>query len=260
MMSTGLSRLVALGILVLGVCAALPFYQRPSSLPHPVTPSRNKDELAWHLQDLNLQVAAPDKPSPIPNAPPVTEAQVGRQPTKPASVHRHPTLGSVPPPDLAFKYQSLLPGSQPDPTPASADERPTLEETGTPTANDTRPGTAKPERAPAGDPEATETAGRDATRHRVVDGDTLEKLARKYLGKGERAMEIFQANRSVLDDPDVLPIGLELALPSSGAEQAPGGHASKVSLGQPSSADADGLVPVRAPEPSSTATTKGTKP
>lgn len=51
-------------------------------------------------------------------------------------------------------------------------------------------------------------------RHRIVDGDTLPKLAVAYLGDRERYLDIFQANRDVLSDPRLLPIGTEIAIPS----------------------------------------------
>jgi nucleoid-associated protein YgaU len=52
--------------------------------------------------------------------------------------------------------------------------------------------------------------------HKIVDGDTLEALAARYLGSAARAMEIFQVNRDVLADPELLPIGVELKIPARG--------------------------------------------
>ncbi len=49
--------------------------------------------------------------------------------------------------------------------------------------------------------------------HKVVDGDSLSKIAAKYLGRADRYQEIFQANRNVLAKPDLLPIGVELRIP-----------------------------------------------
>lgn len=51
-------------------------------------------------------------------------------------------------------------------------------------------------------------------RHRIVDGDNLESLAEKYLGSADRHMELYDANRDVLPSPDLLPIGVEIAIPS----------------------------------------------
>jgi len=49
--------------------------------------------------------------------------------------------------------------------------------------------------------------------HKIVDGDTLRDLAQLYLGSADRAMEIFHANRDVLTDQNLLPIGVELKIP-----------------------------------------------
>jgi nucleoid-associated protein YgaU len=50
-------------------------------------------------------------------------------------------------------------------------------------------------------------------RHRVADGDTLARLAHRYLGSADRQEEIFAANRDVLTEPDLLPIGVVLKIP-----------------------------------------------
>jgi len=52
-----------------------------------------------------------------------------------------------------------------------------------------------------------------ARTHLVVDGDTLQSLAFRYLGSSARADELFRANRDVLTHPNLLPIGVELKLP-----------------------------------------------
>jgi len=49
--------------------------------------------------------------------------------------------------------------------------------------------------------------------HRVVDGDTLESLAERYLGSSSRADEILAANRETLSDPKLLPIAADLKIP-----------------------------------------------
>lgn len=50
-------------------------------------------------------------------------------------------------------------------------------------------------------------------RHFVVDGDSLEKLAGRYLDDPQRAGEIYEANREQLASPELLPIGVELVIP-----------------------------------------------
>jgi nucleoid-associated protein YgaU len=57
--------------------------------------------------------------------------------------------------------------------------------------------------------------------HKIVDGDTLVALAQRYLGSATRAREIFDANRDVLSDPELLPIGAELKMPPIDGRQSP---------------------------------------
>ena len=52
--------------------------------------------------------------------------------------------------------------------------------------------------------------------HVLRDGDTLQDIARRYLGDADRWQEIYELNRQALPDPDILPIGLELRLPPPG--------------------------------------------
>ncbi len=50
--------------------------------------------------------------------------------------------------------------------------------------------------------------------HIIVDGDSLARLAGRYLDDPRRGNEIYELNRHVLSDPELLPIGAELAIPS----------------------------------------------
>jgi hypothetical protein len=52
-----------------------------------------------------------------------------------------------------------------------------------------------------------------ARRHRLTDGDTLERLAERYLGNPARASEIFAMNRDLLAAPDLLPLGRIIRIP-----------------------------------------------
>ncbi len=64
-------------------------------------------------------------------------------------------------------------------------------------------------------PAVTSTAPAAATqviRHRIVDGDTLEALATRYLGSAARANEIYAMNRGVLSHPQLLPINAVLLI------------------------------------------------
>jgi len=49
--------------------------------------------------------------------------------------------------------------------------------------------------------------------HTVKSGDTLSKIAKKYLGDANRYPEIFKANQPMLTDPDKIQIGQVLRIP-----------------------------------------------
>ena len=65
------------------------------------------------------------------------------------------------------------------------------------------PATAPPAAAPA---EAEQV-------HVVVAGDTLSALALKYYGKAGMYMKIFEANRDILANPDLIRVGQKLRIP-----------------------------------------------
>ena len=49
--------------------------------------------------------------------------------------------------------------------------------------------------------------------HKVVAGDTLSKIAKKYYGKANDYMKIFEANQDQLKDPDKIFPGQDLVIP-----------------------------------------------
>lgn len=58
-----------------------------------------------------------------------------------------------------------------------------------------------------------QSAAKGPRRHRIVEGDTLRRLAEKYLGSEDRYLSIFQANSDVLFDWRLIPIGVEIVIP-----------------------------------------------
>jgi len=62
-------------------------------------------------------------------------------------------------------------------------------------------------------PRRTTRADDSPRTHKIVDGDTLEALAERYLGSAGRSAEIYEANRDVLPSPQLLPIATELKIP-----------------------------------------------
>jgi len=61
--------------------------------------------------------------------------------------------------------------------------------------------------------QAVGTAGAGAKTYTVKAGDTLSKIAREHLGDGNAYMQIFNANKDQLTDPDKIRPGQVLKLP-----------------------------------------------
>jgi hypothetical protein len=97
---------------------------------------------------------------------------------------------------------------------------------------------------------------RQPRRHIIIDGDSLARLAGRYLDDPHRAEEIFELNRHVLSDPELLPIGVEIAIPprDQQAERVGASPQSHLPNGSAIHAASRGLVPVR-PIPSSATVT-----
>lgn len=60
---------------------------------------------------------------------------------------------------------------------------------------------------------AAKTGAEKGTTHKVVKGDSLAKLAQKYLGSKDRAKEILAANRDKISDPNQIQIDMVLRIP-----------------------------------------------
>lgn len=106
---------------------------------------------------------------------------------------------------------------KPDPQKGDAAEAPPVAGR-TPAKDATAPG-AKPVETSNSNPKAagvktgTKAVGAPPVYHVVGEGTTLWAVAEKYLGDGNRYMEIFEANRPMLKDPDVLTVGQRLKIP-----------------------------------------------
>jgi nucleoid-associated protein YgaU len=49
--------------------------------------------------------------------------------------------------------------------------------------------------------------------HVVVKGDTLSKIAAKYYGDASLYPKIFEANRPLIKNPDLIQVGWKLRIP-----------------------------------------------
>lgn len=52
--------------------------------------------------------------------------------------------------------------------------------------------------------------------HKVVKGENLSVIAKKYLGHANKYMDVFNANKDILKNPDLIQIGQELKIPFPG--------------------------------------------
>lgn len=127
------------------------------------------------------------------------------QPTTSFDLANHPALATSLAPQTASPVTPPLPPeNQPLPTDSKRGQMPRTQK---PNAQgDSRPAYAISERDRMFEQEAE-------VRHVVQNTDTLEKLAKRYLGDEGRSLEIFDLNRDVLDNPHLLPIDAELRIP-----------------------------------------------
>lgn len=180
MMDPAVKTAMAFCVLLAGVCVAL-LFRRDSSRQTPPAPTASEQLLIRHVPRGRIPAPAADRGRTAKSSR-VTAVQTpngGRPAIVVTPLDRHES-----PPQLAESYP----------------------ETGR--AGSARWGVSMDMLLPVASP------GDDSARvHKVVDGDTLAALAERYLGSAARAGEIFEANRDVIDDPELLPIGAELKMP-----------------------------------------------
>lgn len=92
--------------------------------------------------------------------------------------------------------------------------------------------------------------------YRVRSGDTLTGIAERVLHDGDRWLELYEANRFQLDDPDELPVGVRLQLPT--APKAVEKPADDVEQKADTAPPAQAPTPVEASEPEPDALPKPT--
>ena len=185
---------IVLAMLAGAICAALPFL-RPSS-PETAQRSADGEQLQLRGVDTDEKFVNPISASEGTPAPAeLAVAPVAADLEAPV-VSRLPSLGRIsPPPLLETGYpQELGPA-----VPLGA------------------PSFGAPEELPSSESSGDEIVAAPRRRHKIRDGDTLESLARRYLGSQNRGDEIYAANRNVLPQRDLLPIGIEIIIPDQSA-------------------------------------------
>ena len=138
---------------------------------------------------------------------------IGNEPRSPATIRRMPPVNS----------EDGLPANDDDAYRASVDwPAPQPMPTGFTNDTNSTPATNAAYNAPAGTTDNHQASTppwpaaeeRDGPRtHVIVDGDSLERLAGRYLDDPQRSKEVFELNRELLSAPDLLPIGAELKIP-----------------------------------------------
>jgi nucleoid-associated protein YgaU len=188
--------LLAIGVVGVGACASLPFLRTSQQQSHIVSPTAEV-ELPWRdkSDSVLLEVRSEAEDS-------IDDREIERESPRarlratghgPRVILDADELRKPPnPPALSSSFSS------------DADESSLSEE-----KNAMKSGSAKTSIKNAPDV----NIDGEFRRHRVIDGDTLEALAEKYLGDANRSKEIFEANRDVLTSPDTLPIDVQLVIP-----------------------------------------------
>lgn len=186
---------MGMAVISAGVCAALPFRTETPDAPVETRDVGAIQRTGPSQGELTLQLTIPAAPVAVPPAvseqPPSTVTDNEQSPL-PQELRR----GDLQvPPQLAPTFEPFIA-----------------------TIPVAREDAARPNKAEAAD-----------RLHRITDGDTLEALAERYLDSRSRWRSIFDVNRDRLTNPDILPIGEDIKIPSTV---------------MPSAEDEDGLVPI----------------
>lgn len=163
----------------LGDAPAPPGFPVPAAPVAPVGPWSAQPQAIVSPPPLRADYTPPPPPAPLPAVPHGLSA-AGPD----LSSHYRTTLAVPPPP--------LLDGQRPPPLAVGWSRR----------GEDAAVGFRGPP-APA-----------PASSYRVRDGDDLTAIAIRFYGTPSAAVAIWEANRGILRDPGLLPIGAELALPA----------------------------------------------
>lgn len=170
------------GVVVVGLLAALPFARLEQPTP---SPNAQPEAASPGLQSVPLYLPAETSSSPAVglrdhDPPPAAPPIVA---VAAASGHSHLEDNGIPP-AMPDQYQPLLENPRP-----------------------VEPRVLHVEQSPP-----------QVRTHRVVDGDTLARLAQRYWQDASLADALYAANKAVLASPDELPIGVVLSIPAKPAK------------------------------------------
>lgn len=218
-------RLMAAGVVLAGgTVAALPFYHGPTSASPGARPAASDEASpigvsASGSSALPLQIAGSASSDE-----PVHSTIVRRLP---ADAIRPTAANSADPPD-----------GRRMPTPQLSQQHPAAAERVPPATTIRR----TEESSLSVEAEQVSESDTKSRTHWIVDGDTLEELARRFLGDRSRWREIRVVNPDVLTTDDVLPIGKEILIPPRRSLNPPQPQPSHDNSVSPEGAS--GLVPI----------------
>ncbi len=209
--------LIGIVVIVLGFCTALPYYRERQQAP-----TGPNESAGWQTPQIPLRV----QPGQLADADsvlaPLREQSLQEQQEAWTAANQRavsqlqPQARFTTPPAL----QPNFPAGVLDPAPrqSTAIRQPTESRWGTVAGGELNP--MQPvDRAAFNASGAAIHASRpayvdpDFDRHIVRDGESLPSIAARRMGDPQRADEIFQANRDLLESPDLLPVGITLRIP-----------------------------------------------
>jgi nucleoid-associated protein YgaU len=176
---------LGVGIIALGVCAALPFRRTVSP-----EPARVADAATNQLslgEGVSLQMPGQTMSAPLESTPPAPWTAEPAQDGAPSLTELAADAdlaAQTKPPALPDEYHPLF-----------------------------KPAAGADNSGRVVSPGGQQTPRKPVKKHTIHDGDTLESLAVRYLGSAQRAQDILEANRDVLSDPQLLPIGVAIVIP-----------------------------------------------
>jgi nucleoid-associated protein YgaU len=228
-MSRSRQLIVVAGIVGVGVVAALPFARQSPPVPH--APSAGHDLPA---PDVRLHLSAESASSPAVG---LYDHDAPQNPFNSPRIARSQLEDNGLPPELPERYHPLIEDR-------AGTNRESQVETLPP---------ARPRNMELTQPGTRKTESAKPRTHRIVDGDTLARIAARYWGDPQLANQLWEANRNVLAAPDPLPIGVTLNIParpenqpattSPPREELPA-PARQPALTTPSATPAEGTLPL----------------
>jgi phage tail protein X len=178
---------LAICILLAGICAALLLRpDRPRPVPAELDDTNEILLRCRNAKKINANAVSTEQPNPS-TLPKLSASSENSSPLQP----NPPSVTIVTPSDRHESLPTLAPNYPESRQSSQFHERPVME-------------MMLPVVVP------NDMAARS---HEVVDGDTLATLATRYFGDAAHAQEIYDANRDVLANPNLLPIGVKLKLP-----------------------------------------------